>query len=284
MRMTLSPIVGLLMLPLVAAACPPYMDIGTFSISNYLGNGLAGSNLPNANSLADAFYNEGRTAIQNACGFSDSRGATFRDGAVKTDSMRDLNNVFGHREYNDVIFYVGHGVRALYPVAHAAPSNLPGFQFGANVAPYSTVYPDLSWNMGGSGYNRYFMAHSCTLFPHGAGLSTAAEYWTNMFRGLKVMMAYESYVPDNSNGTSLYNRFWTHWAADGWPLWMSFMMAETEFGYQYQGTFQGNHPGCLSAATTNWCNEKFTNADGAKAANGTGSYVSKAIMNPSYPP
>lgn len=260
-----------------ASALPVSMDIATFSIDDYSGNGGGMSNLGFMIAAGQNFY---WSASANVPGYSSAlagampgtKNPTFaqdaRNWQVSKSTITFTGSGSGNREYSDFLYYGGHGLNgSLYLGA--------GGYFG-EVAPGSL-------NLG-VGYNRWFLANSCSLFNGGAPAST----WQPAFKGLKAMLAYKSFVFDNNLSWDLYNNFWSSWTYGEKSLLNAFFDANVNYGYKHLYPSKGLEPGCLSAQVPSdridYCREafKFVNHDYAAATANTGYYYSKVIGAPQY--
>jgi hypothetical protein len=257
-------------------AFPVTMDIGTFAIDDYSGNGGGMLNLGYMVGSAQNFF---WAANANVPGYSatvpagtGSAAPTFaldvRNTQVTKSAITNPSSGYGSRGYNDFIFYAGHGVNgSLYLGASAG---------------YGNVLP-AEMNLG-SGYNRWFLANSCSLFNGGA----PATIWQPAFKGLKAMLAYKSFVFDNNLSWELYNNFWSSWTYGEKSLLTAFFDANVNYGYKHLYPSKGLEPGCLSAQVPSdridYCREafKFVNHDYAAATANTGYYYSKVIGSPQY--
>lgn len=265
---------GALCVGLLSSLSPAYpvsMDIGTFAIDNYNGNGggmfdlnfmiAGGQNFFWAANLNVPGYSGGNTS-------SPSLALDNRNNQVSKAAITSTASGYGSREYCDFLYYGGHGVN--------------GKMFLGNGGSYGYVNPaDLNL---GVGYNRWIFTNSCSLFNGG----TPATVWQPAFKGIKAMLGFKSYVFDNNLSWDLYNDFWTNWTYREKSLMMSFFDAETNYGYKHLYPSKGLEPGCLSAQYTagawDYCRDFFrlVGHDYNKAAANTGYYYSKVIGNPQY--
>lgn len=273
----ISPLI--LVFPLLTIANPPTMDIGTFSVDNYLGNASGNalaSNLDYENQSADNFFIKGRGMISFYQGFnSNPAGNTStatlhiskKDNLCTKAAITDLSSGSGHREYCDFLFFGGHG----FP---------KGFFLGSNFTTYGKVYPiDLKL---GKDYNRYMLINSCSIFNTASPLTD----WSPAFAGLKALLGFKSLVTDNPANTYLYDAFWYYWTQGG-GLSDSFAEAQNNYGTSYV-SFPGIETGCISAkpitGTIDYCDETFRNVAYAhdRPASGAVYYHKKIIGSPIY--
>jgi hypothetical protein len=254
-----------------AQACITNMRIGTYAINNYAGNGSSSSkNMYQEINLADYFFTRSQSILP---GYGPCPVIPLRDFPTRTDAavtkahIIDGGSGAGKREVADFVYYGGHGIAAI-------PSVTSGLFLGDG-AGFGNVYPSSfsgtsSGPMGGlSSYkhNRWFMTQACALFPRPPHTSTPAAMWSPIFRGLKAMLGFESYVYDNSDGYALFGDFWNNWTWGGQSLFWAFYNAENNHGYSYIGG-SGLHPGCLSGRNSpakDYCNESFAGTDNSFA-------------------
>ena len=253
-------------------AYPVSMDIGTFSIDDYSGNGGGMSNLGFMIASGQNFFWAANANIPGYAGSAGTGGPTYaldlRNTQVTKSALINSSSSYGSREYCDFAFYGGHGLNgAMY--------------LGAGGA-YGQVNPaDL--NMG-VGYNRWLFTNSCSLFNTG----NPAASWAPAFKGLKAMLGFKSFVFDNNLSWDLYNDFWANWTYREKSLLNSFFDAEVNYGYKHLYPSKGLEPGCLSAqvpsSRIDYCREafKYVNHDYTAATPTSGYYYSKVIGAPQY--
>ncbi len=265
-------------LTVLVSAFPPSLDIGTFTIDDYGGNG---GGLPNLsyqiamgqNFFAGANVNVPPFSSLNASPGLGTTGPTFaldkRNTYVTKAAITSGSNTQGNREYCDFVYYGGHGLSGnLYLGA------------GAN---YGAVGPsNLSL---GTGYTRWFMAHGCSIFKTA---TPPADAWQTSFRGLKAMLSFKSLIYDNNLSWDLFNDFWLNWTFREKNLYNSFFDAEANYGYKHLYPTRGLEPGCLSAqvfaGSPDHCSTSFRNVnhDYALAIANSGNYYSRIIGTPQY--
>jgi uncharacterized protein DUF6345 len=259
-------------------AFPVSMDIGTFSIDDYISNGGGVNNLGFMIASAQNFY---WAASLNVPGYSSSAAApgtgtkspTFaldaRNTQVTRSNITSTSKVYGNREFCDFTFYGGHGING-------------SFYLGAGDPPFGQVSPS-QLNFG-VGYNRWLMTNSCSLFNGG----DPATVWQLAFKGLKAMLGFKSFVFDNNLSYELYNNFWSAWTYGEKSLVMAFFEANTNYGYKHLYPTKGLEPGCLSAQVLgggiDHCLEafKYASHDYLPGKANTGYYYSKKIGQPQY--
>lgn len=259
-------------LPALACAYPVSMDIGTFTIDNYSGNGGGGADMSFQIAGGQNFY---WAASLNVPGYSSGAGVNnpsialdFRNPQVTKAALTSTSSSFGNREYNDFVYYGGHGLSG-------------GFFLGFN-SDYGNV-PASAMNLG-VGYNRWMLANGCSLFKNG----TPATVWQPAFKGLKALLSFKSVIFDNNLSWDLYNEFWTNWTYREKSLLNSFFDAQVSYGYKHLYPTKGLEPGCLSAQVAadriDHCREsfKFVAHDYNKGTANTGYYYSKVIGTPQY--
>jgi hypothetical protein len=260
-----------------ASALPVSMDIATFSIDDYSGNGGGMSNLGFMIAAGQNFY---WSASANVPGYSGALSAstpgtknpTFAQDARNTQvtkaAITFTGTGIGQREYSDFLYFGGHG--------------LNGTLFLGAGGIYGEVSP-ANMNLG-VGYNRWFLTNSCSLFNGGA----PATVWQPAFKGLKAMLGFKSFVYDNNLSWDLYNNFWSQWTYGEQSLLNSFFNAHLNYGYKHLYPSRGLEPGCLSAQVPegriDYCREafKYVNHDYVAATANTGYYYSKVIGTPQY--
>lgn len=264
----------------IAFSYPISMDIGTYAIDDYSSNG-GGGNLNNMVSAAQNFFVTAHSIIpiytQNTA--TPTHPMILRNTAVTNAAVTaSTPTSIGQREYNDFIFYAGHGLSNI-----PATNYLPALFLGFNPA-YHLVYPS-SLNLG-VGYNRFFMTHACALFNCPQGAQTC---WSPAFKGLKAMLGYRSLIWDIQLNWDQFNEFWTNWTIREKSLLSSHFDAVSSVFSQVRGDpITGYEPGCLSAPvpefTLDHCrlSFKYVAHDYAKANNGTGYYYSRIIGTPKY--
>ncbi len=257
-------------------AFPISLDIGTFAIDDYLGNGGGTTNL---NYMIASGQNFWWGANVNVNGYSaPSAGPVSNPPTIALDvrnkdvtwsAITNPSQASGNREYCDFVYYGGHGF-----------DGSPYLGAGGN---YGQVFPT---NLGfGVGYNRWFIGNSCSLF-HGGNPATV---WQPAFKGLKAMLGFESFVYDNSQSWDLYNRFWYNWTRGEQSLLNAFFNAESDYGYKQLYPTRGLKPGCLSAEVPasrglDYCREAFKYVDHNynRAIANTGYYYFKVLGSPQY--
>jgi hypothetical protein len=257
-----------------ATAFPPSMDIGTFTIDNYGGNGGGMSNLNYQIAAGQNFFWGANAQIP---GYSSAMGGgTYgpnfaldrRDNQVTKAAITSTSSSYGNREYPDFLFYGGHGTSgSLYLGAGAG---------------YGAVQPgDLNL---GVGYNRWFMGHSCIMFKAG----TPALHWQPAFKGVKALLGFKSIIWDNYESWSLFNEFWLNWTYREKSLLNAFFDAEANYGYAHLYPSAGLEPGCLSAQVPSgridYCRESFrwVEKNYSPAIANSGYYYNRIIGNPQY--
>ncbi|MEO6095623.1 MAG: DUF6345 domain-containing protein [Fibrobacteria bacterium] len=259
-------------------AFPVSLDIGTFAIDDYFSNGGGMNNLGYMIASGQNFY---WSAANNVPGYSSAAASagtgtaapTLALDARNTDvtkaAITSTSSAYKNREYCDFVFYGGHGLNG-------------SIYLGAGAPPFGQVDPN-QFNLG-AGYNRWFLTNSCSLFNSGAPATT----WQPAFKGLKAMLAYKSFVFDNSLSWELYNNFWSAWTYGEKSLLTAFFDANVNYGYKHLYPSKGLQPGCLSAQLpsnrVDHCRElfKFVTHDYAAATANTGFYYSKVIGAPQY--
>lgn len=256
-------------------AFPMSVDIGSYAIDNYDGNGDGMVNL-NFMISGGANFWWGANANVNgywATGVGPASGTpTFalnvKNKEVNRASIMDTSSGPGGREFCDFLYYGGHGIR--------------GSLFLGDKIGYGKVFP-VELHLG-VGYTRWFIANSCNMFVH----PEPALIWQDAFKGLKAMLGFKSYVFDNNLSWELYNNFWTNWTYGEESLANAFFDAETNYGYAHLYPNKGLEPGCLSAEVlpgqADYCSEAFKNVthDYARATPNTGHYYSRVIGAPQY--
>lgn len=263
----------------------PAWTIGTYSVNKYSDNG-GGGDLSKQVLMALNFFEKGEATLRLA--YPNTGGGQpfhtelwdYKDFEVTRDAVIGRNQPAPYlRETAHFVYFGGHGYRA-HPSGHPTSS----LYLGGNEKKYGEVTPD-SLPMG-TGNNRWFMAHSCVLFPitpTSSGSATAQSVWAPSFQGLKAMLAFESFVPEYSDGAELFDNFWAYYIEYKWGLWESFYQAQFDEGYDHLGA--GLHPSCLSAAGQDYCDEKFeqTNLDPAGSPGEVDAYHTQSMGVPSYP-
>lgn len=258
-----------------AWAFPPTMDIGTFTIDNYAGNG---GGLPNLAYQIAGGQNFFAGANANIPGYaaalaSGTSGPSFaldnRDAQVTKAALISTSASYGNREYCDFAYYGGHGLpAAVYLGAGAGYGGVAANEFNF-----------------GAGYNRWFLGNGCILFNTP---SAPAVAWQSAFKGLKAMLSFKSVVFDNNQSWQLYNEFWLNWTWREKSLLNSFFDAQASYGYAHMYPTKGLEPGCLSAQVPagriDYCREAFKWVDKnytAAIAN-SGYYYNRVIGTPQY--
>lgn len=250
---------------------PVSMDIGALAIDNYTANGGGVFDLNYMIAGGQSFFWAAQTDVPPYAGSNTSTptlALDLRNTQVTKSAITNTNSGYGNREYCDFVYFGGHG------------SN--GALFLGQSPGYGQVFPaDLNL---GAGYNRWFLANSCSLFNGGA----PATVWQPAFKGLKAMLGFKSYVFDNNLTWDLYNDFWLNWTSREKSLLTSFFDAEANYGYKHLYPTKGLEPGCLSAQYSDpswdYCREFFRLAahNYTKAVANTGYYYSKVIGSPQY--
>jgi hypothetical protein len=256
-----------------AFAYPISMDIGAFAIDDYISNGGGMGNLGQMVAGGQNFFWAAQADVPPYAGSNTSAPTLpvdVRNTAVTKAAIMNTSSAYGNREYADFLYFGGHGLSggAMY--------------LGASDPPYGQVIPS---NLQlGVGYNRWFLANSCSLFNGG----NPATIWQPAFQGLKAMLGFKSFIFDNNLAWDLYNDFWLNWTSREKSLMNSFFDAEADYGYKYLYPTKGLEPGCLSAqypgGAWDYCREFFRLVahDYAKAPANTGYYYSKVIGSPQY--
>ena len=154
-------------------AFPVTVDIGTFAIDDYLGNGSGG--FLNLNNMIASGQNFWWGANANVNGYwatgagpsslTPTINLDTRDKDVTWGAINDPTVARGSREFSDFIYYGGHGI--------------DGALYLGSKAGYGLVLP-AKLNLG-VGYNRWFIANSCSLFNGGDPATT----WQAAFKGLR---------------------------------------------------------------------------------------------------
>ncbi len=250
---------------------PVSMDIGAFAIDNYTANGGGVFDLNYMVAGGQSCFWAAQTDVPPYAGGNTSTptlALDARNTQVTKSAITNTSSGYGNREYCDFVYFGGHGSSGALFLGQS-----PG---------YGQVFPaDLSL---GAGYNRWFMANSCSLFNGGA----PAAVWQPAFKGLKAMLGFKSYVFDNNLTWELYNDFWLNWTSREKSLLNAFFDAQANYGYKYLYPTKGLEPGCLSAqysdASWDYCREFFKLAprNYNKAIANTGYYYSKVIGTPQY--
>ena len=265
-----------------SAACPMNMRVGTYAIDHYSATGDAGtgSDLSHQINMANQFTDRAFDIVAGYCATA-TTGKTFflNDAQVTKNHWKNLadpatTGTSEIRENTDFIFYAGHGTT----------TNPRKLYLGANDATYGTVGSG-DFTMGGLGgkNNRWFIAHSCAAFPRPPIATSPQQMWKGIFRGLRAMLGFESYIYDNWDGWGIAYHFWANWTWNNWSIWESFYNAEFYFGYKSLGG-SGLHPGCLSGYPGDYCLESFTSTTNAPAPNiNAGAYHSLVAGAPIYP-
>lgn len=263
------------LLPVLSMAFPNSMDIGTFAIDNYFGNG---NGLPDLTYQIAGGQNFFAGANANIPGYSASlSGGTGgpnlaldkRDTQVSDAAIRSSSSSYGNREYCDFVYYGGHG--------------LPGGIYLGGAVGYGSVYSN-EFNFG-TGYNRWFLGNGCILFNTP---SAPAVAWQSAFKGLKAMLSFRSVVFDNNLSWQLYNEFWLNWTWREKSLLNSFFDAQANYGYSHLYPAAGLDPGCLSAQAPagriDYCREAFRWVDKnySPAIQNSGYYYNRVIGSPMY--
>lgn len=267
-----------LFLPGIVLGFPLTMDIGTYTIDNYLANGNGLSNLSYQIASGQNFVSAASANMPSYVSFfsGGTRGPTqavdLRDTQVTKSAITSTDTSLGSREYCDFVFYGGHGLAG-------------GLYLGADPN-YGPVLPS-ELRMGGNGslgFNKWLFAGSCLLF----NVSSPAATWAPAFRGLRAMLAFKSAIFDNNQSGALYNDFWLNWTWKEMSLQLSFFTAELNYGYAHLYPMAGLEPGCLSAQPPanhrDYCRESFRNTDNhhLPAIMQTGTFTSCKIGSPIY--
>lgn len=255
-----------------AFSFPVSMDIGAYAIDDYLANGGGKFNLSYMIAGGQNFFWAAQATIPGyAAGQTNNPTLSVdaRNTQVTKAAITNATGAGGTREYNDFVYYGGHGVAG-------------AFYLGASDPPYGQVSP-ASLNLGNA-YNRWLLTNSCSLFNGGA----PATVWQPAFKGLKAMLGFKSFVFDNNLAWDLYYDFWANWTYREKSLLNSFFDAQANYGYKHLQPSKGLEPGCLSAQVPadriDYCRETFkvVNHDYAKATANTGYYYFRKIGNPQY--
>jgi Family of unknown function (DUF6345) len=268
----------LALLPKLTLGFPISMDIGTFAIDNYAGNGGGGVNLSFQIAAGQNFFAGANTYVPSfsastaAPGLGTS-GPSFaldkRDTYVTKSAITSTSSSYGSREYCDFVFYGGHG--------------LVGGLFLGSGGSYGTVAAN-EFNLG-MGYTRWFLANGCSLFNTVAAPATAYQ---TTFKGLKAMLSFKSVVYDNNLSWELYQEFWLNWTYRDKSLLNAFFDAQTNYGYKHLYPSKGLEPGCLSAQVAvgriDYCREplRYVTHDYVAATANSGYYYSRIIGTPQY--
>lgn len=266
------------MIPGLAFSFPPSMDIGTFAIDNYAGNGGGMSNLMFQIASGQSVYSGAMANVPDyvaslSGGTSGPRLALDRrDNQVTKAAITSKGAAWGDREYCDFVFYGGHGLSG-------------GLYLGAGADYIGASPTDLGMGGNGStGYNRWFLAGSCLLFNQNSPAAT----WSGAFKGLKAMLGFESAIFDNNMSAELYNEFWLNWTWRAKSLQIAFFDAQVNYGYAHLYPTAGLKPGCLSAQVPagylDYCREAFrwVAQNYTAATPQTGTYYNRRIGNPIY--
>ncbi len=253
------------------------MDIGTIAIDLF---SLNGGGAPDLSFQIPGGQNFFTTANLNIPPYSNSVGTPgnqtygpnlaldLRNTQVAKTALISTSSAYGNREYCDFIYYGGHGFPG-------------GFFLGLNPGYGNVVASEMNL---GVGYNRWFLANSCSIFNSAAPATT----WQPAFHGVKALLGFKSVIFDNNMGWDLYNDFWLNWTFRSKNLSNSFFDAQANYGYKHLYPTKGLHPGCLSAqvpaGTTDYCSQlfKLISHDYAAATPNTGNYYSRIIGNPQY--
>lgn len=266
---------ALVLAPALALAFPPTLDIGAFTIDNYSGNG---GGMPNLSYQIASGQNLFAGANANVPGYaahlaSGTSGPTLaldrRDNQVTKAAITSTSSSYGNREYNDFLFYGGHGL-------------IGGLYLGAGGG-YGGVTPG---ELGiGAGYNRWFMAGSCLLFNTP---NPPAVAWQGAFKGMKAMLSFRSLAFDNNLSWQLYNEFWLNWTWREKSLLNAYFDAQASYGYAHLYPSAGLEPGCLSAQVPagriDYCREafKWVEKNYTPAIANSGYYYNRVIGSPMY--
>jgi hypothetical protein len=252
---------------------PVSMDIGAFAIDNYSNNGGGMGNLGQQVAGGQNFFWAAQANIPPYAGANTgapSLAVDARNTAVTKAALTNTSSAYGNREYADFLYFGGHGL------------NGGVIYLGAGNPPYGQAVPS-ELNLG-TGYNRWFLANSCSLFNGG----DPATIWQPAFKGLKAMLGFKSFIFDNNLSWDLYNDFWLNWTSREKSLMISFFDSQSNYGYKHLFPSKGMEPGCLSAQYSNgsfdYCREFFRLVahDYSKAIANTGYYYSKVIGAPQY--
>lgn len=273
------------LLPFGAFAVPPTLDIGVFAIDDYWGNGGGVPNLSFQIAAGQNFFQGALTWVPRYAGSAtrtpslaqDARNTQVTKAAI---SFRGGNSI-GQREYNDFIFYGGHG-------RIFNSGNNAGLWLGGN-PDYGSVEPGNlrlgSTDIGVRGYNRYFLANACVLFKTSLA---PAVVWHDAFEGLRAMLGFRSVIYDNDLSWDLYKDFWIYWTFGEMSLADAFFTAESNYGYKHLYPDRGLEPGCLSAlvpeGTVDYCQQSFSmvQPDQNEASTSSGHFYSQIIGAPKY--
>lgn len=255
-------------------AFPLTVDIGAFAIDNY---GANGGGMPNLSYQIAAGQNffwganaqvPGYSAAMSGGTSNPNLALDFRDNSVTKAAITNSSAAYGSREYNDFVFYGGHGSSgALY--------------LGAGGA-YGAVLPH-ELNLG-VGYTRWFIGHSCSMF----NVANPAVHWQPAFKGVKALLGFKSVMFDNYESWALFNEFWLNWTYRERSLLIAFFDAEANYGYKHLYPSAGLEPGCLSAQVPygriDYCRESFRWAENNynKATANSGYYYNRIIGSPQY--
>jgi hypothetical protein len=263
------------LVPALAFSYPPTMDMGTFTIDNYVANGGGLPNLTFQIASGQNFFSGANLSIPEylnilATGTGKPNFAVDRrDTQVSKAAITSTSSGGGNREYCDFFFYGGHG--------------LPGGLYLGAAGGYGGVVPgDLNL---GVGYNRWFVANACNLFNNP---QPPATHWQPAFKGLKAMLGFKSVVFDNNESWQLYYNFWVGWSWYEKSLLNAYFDAQANYGYAHLFPAYGLEPGCLSAQVPagriDYCRESFKWVDQnyTPAIQNTGYYYSRVIGSPIY--
>jgi Family of unknown function (DUF6345) len=259
-------------------AIPTSVDVGTFTIENYSANGGGGTNLTYMNAAGANFFQATQTVLSGYSQYAGMKIPTLvlnpHDTQVTRAAITSTYAGSGGREFCNFIYYGGHGQNGALFLG--GPPNSSGT--------YGTIPPS-SLLFGWGGYNRWFLANSCSAFN--TAPSAPAVAWKGAFRGLKAMLGFKSHVFDIDLSSQLYTDFWYNWTSREESLSRSFFDAESDYGYRNLFPTYGLEPGCLSAQVTNgittdYCKELFKNTNLTVGNYTSGNYYSQILGSPQY--
>jgi hypothetical protein len=227
---------------LTANAYPKSMDIGILAIDYYSGN-TGGGGMADLYYMHDGgvnFYWGAATWLPPSAGSATRAPSIAMDLSETQVKMRAVTNIGttrGEREYNDFLYFGGHGLDSTL------------FLGDDKSAGFGRAFP--SQLHLGKGYTRWFLANACALFHY----PNPAAVWNPAFQGLKAMLGFVSLVYDNPWSWYLYDDFWQNWTGRGKNLMMSFFGAEDDLVNAYLLPTRGLSEGCLSAVNQDYCSD-----------------------------
>ncbi len=264
--------------PALSWGLSPSLDIGTFTIDNYSGNGGGATNLTYQIAGGQNFYAAAMNYIPpySAAVGASAGGSTnnptlnidYRNTQVTKAALINTSSGFGNREYCDFAYYGGHGL-------------VGGMYLGASPGYGAVAAGDLNL---GVGYTRWMIGNGCSLFYSG----TPSALWAPAFKGIKVLLGFRSLMFDNNLSLNLYNDFFNGWTYGEKTLYNAFFDAQADWGYQHLYPTKGLEPGCLSAQVTqgryDYCRDSFrwVAHDYTPAIQNSGYFYSRVIGTPQY--